>query len=315
MDKPLKPPKPLPLPTGHGNASLPADSFQFPADPWSSAQTVPVALKAGTSALLFDAVLLLEPRARNAHAASSAAATHSNTPMSRVVWAFTGAAGASASFAAGAAESTTEALKSLDLDAATLDQFCFPDADELRGRRYTQHATKAGLSLSAAKREAARCVSGMTQQQELQQEQQQQSNLNGFEPPAYYGSQPTAAATAGTQGTTAGGARLARGAAGGAARWLPSGHGRRLTCGSTCRLPSGQGRRLTCGSACRLPSGQGRRLTCGSACRLPSRLSSCLAMNWRHQQTNQHQHDPHQSSQPSTTTVSAAVSVDAFVAV
>jgi len=184
--------------SGPGQASH-ADAFSaFGVDPWAEdsapASPQPPSPR-GSTCSLFDMLLLLEPR-EGKHA-------------SRIVWAFTGTAGSDNANAS--PMETMKALKALNLDIATLDQFCQPDADELNGRLYATNAVKAGQSLLGAKKEAAKRMSGRQQQLELQQEQQQQTNLQGFLPSTYYGSvaaaaAAAAAATTGVSGSSSSGA-------------------------------------------------------------------------------------------------------------
>jgi len=167
MERPLKPPKLAVSGRGHAPDADPFPSFCV--DPWAGPTAAQAAAPYGNAATSFDAVLLLEPQEGKC--------------ASRVVWAFTSTSGSSP-----AGASPSETLKSLDLDVATLDQFCYPDADELKGRRHVTHAVKAGQSLLGAKREAAKYVSGLGQQLQLQQQQQQQSNMQGFVPASSHGS-------------------------------------------------------------------------------------------------------------------------------
>jgi hypothetical protein len=119
---------------------------------------------------LFDAVLLVEP--------SSAGRSGGNV---NVLWSYIGDSSC-------AEVDSMKALSKFDLDIATLDQFCFPDADELRGRQYAKSSVKAGQSLSGAKKLSSRSVSRLMQQYEIQQEVHQLSNMKGFAPTSYFGS-------------------------------------------------------------------------------------------------------------------------------
>ena len=131
----------------------------------------------GRDVPLFDAVLFIEPRScspwKRETSPSSGANRPTNRALSRIVWSYP--------------DVEHIGLKEIR-DEKVLDEFCYPDSDEARGRRFHSQKILATQSLLQSRQALANSTSSRRQLQELQQEKHQRANLKGYSTAEYYGS-------------------------------------------------------------------------------------------------------------------------------